>query len=81
MSGAQFSSCDVLANVCNRYECGRCEVFFIGSVFVNRFSRAPRHSKDGDAPHASCIGVVTSGGKIEGLDGGHQLGGDVDVTV
>jgi hypothetical protein len=76
-----FSSCDMLADVCDRFERGRCKVFFLGSVFVNRFGRAPWHSKDGDAPRASCIGVVTSGGKIEGLDGGHQLGGDVDVTV
>ncbi len=76
-----FSSCDVLADVRYQLERGRCKVFVLGRVFVNCFGRAPRYSKDGDALHASCIGVVTIGGKIEGLNGGHQMGGDMDVSL
>jgi hypothetical protein len=41
----------------------------------------PRHCKDGDALHATCIVLVSIEGETELLDGHNQLRGDVDVGL
>jgi hypothetical protein len=76
-----FGNRDVLPDVCHQLEHGGREILIFGQVLIDCLGRAPGHRKDGDALCAARIGLVPIGSEIEGLDGRHQLGGDVDVGL
>ena len=68
-------------DVCHQLECGRLRLLVLGQILIDCICCVPRHCKDGDALHATCIVLFSIEGETELLDGHNQLRGDVDVGL
>jgi hypothetical protein len=64
-----------------RFEGGFRETPFVDKVLVDGIGRSPWDRKRRDTARATKEGSVVVGRKIEGFYRGHDLGGDVDISL